>query len=203
MQSNISIPTQWDELAITRQLQQLREQRPSLIPHYIDSVKERWIVRQDDRTAQKRLQFLKTQIEQLKLAKEFQQTVDDLQLLSLEKTKRIKTIELETEEIDVKKRVLNQKEKLEALREQRKLELEIAQLDEQIQGIKTSSKPEAKLTPEEQRAKDRQACEARMADLKAQKQGALKLQDEDERMLRVNAIDAALEREYERWAKLL
>ena len=203
MPSNISLPTQWDELAITRQLQQLRDRKPNLIPHYIDSVKERWIVRQDDRTGQVRLQFLKIQIEQLKLTKEFQQTVDDLELLSLEKTKRIKTIELETEEIDIKKRGLTQKEKLEALREQKKLELEIAQLDQQIDGIKAPHKSEAKLSPEEQKAKDRSACEAKIQSLKQEKQKALKIDDEDERLLKVNAVDAALEREYERWAKLL
>lgn len=204
MPSNISLPPEWNEPAITRQLQQLRDQKPSLIPHYIDSVKERWIVRQDDRTAQVRLQFLKSQIEQLKLAKEFQQTVDDLQLLSLEKTKRIKAIELETEEIDIKKRGLTQKEKLEALREQKKLELEIAMLDKQINEIKTPSKPvEPELTAEEKRARDKQACEEHIANYKAEKQKALKIDDADERVLRVNAIDDAIQREMERWAKLL
>lgn len=197
------MPSQWDEKSIVQQLQQLRDQKPTLIPYFVDSVKERFILRQDDRTAQVRLQFLKTQIEQLKLAKEYQQTVDDLQLLGLEKTKRIKTIELETEEIDIKKRVLTQKEKLEALREQKKLELEIAQLDQQIEGIKAPHKPDAKLSPEEQKVKDRSACEAKIQSLKQEKQKALKIDDEDERVLKVNAVDAALEREYERWAKLL
>jgi hypothetical protein len=204
MPSNISLPTQWDELAITRQLQQLRDRKPNLIPHYIDSVKERWIVRQDDRTGQVRLQFLKIQIEQLKLTKEFQQTVDDLELLSLEKTKRIKTIELETEEIDIKKRGLTQKEKLEALREQKKLELEIAQLDKQINEIKKPSMAaEPELTAEEKRVRERQSCEERLANYKAEKQKALQVDDADERVLRVNAIDDAIQREMERWARLL
>jgi hypothetical protein len=59
------------------------------------------------------------------------------------------------------------------------------------------------MTAEEQRAKDRSACEAKIQSLKQEKQKALKIDDEDERLLRVNAVDAALEREYERWAKLL
>ena len=77
---------------------------PPVIPHFVESVKERWIVRQDDRTAEVRLQFMKRQLEQLKLAKDCQQTIDDLQLLSLEKVKRIKSLELETHELDLKKK---------------------------------------------------------------------------------------------------
>jgi hypothetical protein len=68
---------------------------------------------------------------------------------------------------------------------------------------KSAPQREPELTPEQKRQKERKACEARIADLKAQKQEALKIEDEDERLLRVNAIDAALEREYERWARLI
>jgi hypothetical protein len=203
MPSNISLPTQWDELAITRQLQQLRDQKPNLIPHYIDSVKERWIVRQDDRTAQIRLQFLKSQVEQLKLAKELQQTIDDLQMLGLEKAKRVKTLQLETEQIDHQRRTLTRKEELEALKEQKQTELDIEEIEQKIRTLKNQTKTERPMTAEEQRAKDRSACEAKIQGLKQEKQKALKIDDEDERLLRVNAVDAALEREYERWAKLL
>ena len=88
-----------------------------MIPHYIESVKERFIMRQHDRTAETRIQFLKRQIEQLKLAKEFQQTVDDLEMLALEKQKRIKLLQLETEEIDGKRESSSGLIKLNALKE--------------------------------------------------------------------------------------
>jgi hypothetical protein len=203
MLPNITLPAQWDELAITRQLRQLREQRPALIPHFIDSVKERWVLRQDDRTASIRLQFLKIQIEQLKLAKEFQQVRDDLDLLILEKAKRIKTLELDLEELDSKKRTRGPLDELAAMKERKKMELEIAQLDKQITDLKTPLKSEPQLTPEQQRAKDKAACEARIATLKQEKQVALKIEDEAERVLRVNALDDAIQREYERWSRLL
>jgi hypothetical protein len=203
MPSNLSLPPEWNEPAITRQLQQLRDQKPNLIPHYIDSVKERWIVRQDDRTAQIRLQFLKSQVEQLKLAKELQQTIDDLQMLGLEKAKRVKTLQLETEQIDHQRRTLTRKEELEALKEQKQTELDIEEIEQKIRTLKNQTKTERPMTAEEQRAKDRSACEAKIQSLKQEKQKALKIDDEDERLLRVNAVDAALEREYERWAKLL
>ncbi len=195
---------QWDEASITAQLRQLRDERPALIPHFVESLKERLILRQDDRTAEVRLNFLRTQIAQLKLAKDFQQTLDDLSLLSLEKAKRVKTLELETHELDLKRRQLTRKEELEALKDQKKLELEIAQFDKQIEEIKTPPpKREPELTPEQKRAEEKRKCDARIAELKAQKQEALKLADEDERLMRVNAIDNALEREWERWSKLL
>lgn len=203
MLPDVALPAQWDEVAITRQLQQLRDQRPALIPHFVESVKERWVLRQDDRTAEMRLRFLKTQIEQLKLVQQFQQTVNDIELLLLEKTKRIKALQLETEELEIRRRGLTQKERLESLRDQKKMELEIAQIQREIENLKSPSKPEAQLTPEQQRAKDKAACEAKIASLKQEKQSALKISDEAERVLRVNAIDDALQREMERWARLL
>ena len=203
MPSNIALPADWDEASITRQLGQLRDQKPAVVAHFIDSVKERWILRQDDRTAAIRLTFLKTQVEQLKLAKEFQQVRDDIDLLLLEKAKRIKTLELEMEEIDSKKRSRSQLDELSAMKERKKIELEIAQLDQQILSVKTSAKNSPDLSPEEKRAQDKKACEDRIAALKTEKQNALKIDDEAERVLRVNAIDDAIQREYERWAKLI
>lgn len=150
MSSSLTLPTDWDEVAITRQLQQLRERTPSLIPHFVESVKERWVLRQDERTAEVRLQFLKRQIEQLKLAKEFRQTVDDLELLNLEKVKRIKSLELENHELDLKKKGLSRKEELIALREQKQVELDIAELDQKIQAIKNPPRPELSPPPRRQ-----------------------------------------------------
>ena len=144
-----------------------------------------------------------SQIDQLKLAKEFQQVKDDLEILSYEREKRIKTLQLETEELDGKRESSSELTRLNTLRERKKMELEIAQLDQQIAGLKNPPLAEAKPTPEQQRANDRVACETRIQNLKAEKQKALKLDDETERILKVNAIDDALQREMERWAKLL
>lgn len=203
MSSDNLLPAQWDEASISRELTRLGAQKPSLIPHYIESVKERWILRQDDRTAELRLQFLKRQIEHLKLAKEFQQTVDDIDLLRLEKTKRTKTLELETEDLDTKRKTRSQIDELAAIRERKKLELEIAQLDDQIGKIKSGPATEAKLSPEEERAKRHAASEARLSKLKQEKQKALAVQEEQERVLKVNAIDDEIQREMVEWSKTL
>src|SRR5262245_10665299 len=66
MPSDINLPPEWSEQSITSQLRQLRDHKPALIPHFIDSVVERFVVRQDDKTAATRLTFMRSQIEQLK-----------------------------------------------------------------------------------------------------------------------------------------
>lgn len=88
-------------------------------------------------------------------------------------------------------------------RDELQLKQEIANLGDQIEKIKAPNKSEPKLTAEEQRAKDRAVCEAKIANLKQEKQHALKISDEVERVLKVNAIDDATQRELERWAKLI
>jgi len=203
MPSESALPVQWDEIAITRQLDNLRGQPPAVVSHYVESVKERWVLNQNDKTAAVRARFLKTKIEELKLFKEGQQIAIDLEALALEREKRLKTLQLENAQLDATMRARGEREQMQALRERKQLELEIAKLDKEIRDLNAPAKIEAELTPEQKRQKEREASEAHMADLKAQKQEALKIPDEDERRLRVNAIDAALEREYERWARLL
>jgi hypothetical protein len=174
-----------------------------LIPHYIESIKERWIVHQDDRTGTVRVAFLKTQVEQLKLAKEFQQTVDDLELLSYEKRKRIKILDLETTEIDSRKRTLSQTDELAALRERKKIELEIAQLDDQIGKFKSASAPSAKLSPDDEKARRHAASEARLARLNQELQKASAVHNESERKRKEHAIQDEIDREMTEWSKTL
>jgi len=199
-----TLPAQWDETAIARQLDAFRGQSPALVSHYIESVKTRWVTNQNDKTAAVRGRFLKTKLEELKLFKEGQQLMVDLEALVLEREKRLKTLQLENAQLDATMRTRSDREQMVALKERKQLELDIAKLDKEIRELNAPApSPEQQISPEQKRAKDREACEARLADLKTQKQKALLIQDEDERLLRVNAIDAALEREYERWAKLL
>jgi hypothetical protein len=201
--SNLPTLSQWNESAITAQLRQLRDQRPSLIPHFVDSVKERFILKQDDRTAEVRLRFMQHQIEQLRLTKDFQQLRDDLEILAYQREKRIKTLELENKELDIKKDSLTGRQQLEALREQKRIELEIAQLDDQIGKIKNAPKAAVAPSPEEQRRSEKAAIEEDIQRLKQEKQKALKLDDESERVQRVNAIEDAIQRKLKRWGDLL
>ncbi len=85
------------------------------------------------------------------------------------------------------------------------LQKEIVQIRSETDAIQKPAAAAAapQLTPEQQRANDRAACEAKIQALKDEKQKALTLDDQAERVLRVNALDDAIAREYERWAKLL
>jgi hypothetical protein len=194
----------WDERSIAQHLSQLRGQSPTVVAHYIESIKTRFLLNQNDKTAVVRSKFLKTQIEELKLFREGEQVVTDLKALGLEREKRLKTLQLENAQLDDTMRTRSERERLIALKERKQIELEIAQIGKQMADLNTPPpKPEPELTAEQRRSLEKQNCEGRIAELKAQKQVALKIDDEDERMRKVNAIDSALEREYERWAKLI
>ena len=202
----MGVSSEWNELFITQQLRQLRDQKPDLIPHFVESVKERFIVRQDDRTAQVRLGFLRSQLEQLKLAKEFQQTIDDIQLLGLEKAKRVKTLELETEELDNKQKNRSRFDELTALKERKRIELEIAQLDRQIEELKNSPKPQAQPSPEDLRIQKKAAQEARIAQLRREQKESVEAIPpdlEDQRRKVSNMYADVIERELENLRKIL
>ena len=95
------------------------------------------------------------------------------------------------------------KDNLATLKERKKVELEIAQLDQQIEAIKSPPKPEPKLSPMEERAKRHAESEARLDKLKEAKRTALKIEDEHERIVKVNAIDDEIQREMIEWSKTL
>jgi len=205
-----ALPNDLNENSISGRLVQLRDTRPDLIPHFIESLKQRWINRQDDRTAKCSIELLRRVLERLKLEHQCRQTMEDLQLMGLQRSKRLKELELNTKQTEWEHEKLEQNKKshtalheITLQRDVAKLQLEIAQTQAEMERIRSSGSPQSRLTPEEQRFKDRAACEARLATLKEEKQKALKLQEEAERALRVNAIDDAIQREMDRWAKLL
>ncbi len=203
--TTLSLPTKWDDLEITQVLQR-HSDNPAVLSHAISSIKTRMILGQNLKTAQQRLKLLASVVEVFKLNKEMQGLLHDLHLE--EKEFEIKQIETQTRKEDAQAK-LQYEVQLRELRRQRDelvLKKEISQLQQEIKNVETVPPPmptEVKLTPEQQRANDKAACEARIQSLKAEKQNALKLDDEQERILKVNAIDDALQREMERWAKLL
>jgi len=208
---NSSLPNDWNPSAVAAHLQRLGETRPDVIPYVIEEIKRRFVIRADDRTAKAMLDFLGTTLQHFNLRKQCAQVVQDLEAMSRERELRLKKIDLqvlETERdhqkvhLDIESQTVIRN--LERQRDIAKLKREIAQIEDDTEKIKNSAKAaERPLTPEEQKARDRVACEDRIRALKAEKQKALEIEDETERVLRVNALDDALQREYERWAKLL
>ena len=199
---NINIPAKWNDGDVTRLLQRYQDQ-PAVLSHAVSSIKSRLIMGQDLKTAQQRLKLLTSVIEVFKANKELQAILQDLRLAETEF--EIRQIETQTrlEDAQARQKSESRLRQLRTQRDELQLQREIVDLGDQIEKIKIPAKSEPKLSPEEQRAKDKAACEAKMASLKQEKQNALKLTDEAERVLRVNAIDDAIQREMERWAKLL
>ena len=198
----LQLPTKWDDAEITRLLQRHHDQ-PTVLVHAISSIKTRMIMGQDLKTAQQRLKLIAGVIELFKLNKEMQGILHDIHLA--EKDFEIRQVEAQTRHDDAQSK-LKTEPRLRELRRQRdelQLQKEITQLESDIGSVKHSHPLEQKQTAEQQRAKERADCEAKIQSLKDQKQAALKLPDEDERVHRVNAIDNAIQREYDRWSKLL
>jgi hypothetical protein len=194
----------WDERSISKQMDDLRGQPPAVIAHYVESIKTRMVLNQNDKTAAVRARFLKTKVEELKLVKEGQQLMVDLEALALEREKRLKTLQLENAQLDATMRTRSELDQLTGLKQRKQIELEVAQIEKQIRDLSAPvPPPEPQLTAEQKRAEEKKKCENRIAELKAQKKEALRIEDEDERILKVNALDDALQREYERWTKLV
>jgi hypothetical protein len=151
------LPMMLDEVSIGAQLGNLRGQPIDVVSHYVESVKQRWVLNQTDQTAAAHARFLKTKIEELRLFKDGNQLMIDLEALALEREKRLKMLQLENATLDDQMRNRTEQDRLLALRERKKLELEIAQLDDQIGNIKAPSVPPPfkapPPTPAEERAK--------------------------------------------------
>lgn len=103
----------------------------------------------------------------------------------------------------LKQQLFDDVHNLRLVRDRLSVELDIVKLSKDIEDVRHPQRPERPLTPAQQRVQDREACEEKIKDLKEEKRKALKIGDEDERIRRVNAIDSAIDREYERWGRLL
>jgi hypothetical protein len=194
---------QLDRASVVEQLEGLRHQPASVVSHTVEQVLQRWVINQDDKTAASRARFVKNKIEELKLMREGQQIIVDLEALALEREKRLKTLQLENAQLDDNISRRGERERLLALKEQKQLEFEIAEIEDRIVKLKNPPKAAPKLSPGKERAKRHAASEARLTKLKEKKQRALKIEDESERFLKVNAIDDEIQREMVEWSKTL
>jgi hypothetical protein len=176
------VPTVWNENEISRQLATIQA-RPQLLAHYIDALKQRFILKTDDRTAQVRTQFLRTHIQQLELGKQYQSLVNDLKAMEDEQENRLLRLRIEHHELQTKHQQSAALDDLRLEKERLALEVEIEQLRVQKKTITAAPPAETKLTPEQQRHLRRMEIEDQMAQLDRQEEAALKkARNEDDRM---------------------
>ncbi len=204
--SNFSTPAVWDENAIAGQLGNLRHESPGAITHFIDSIKQRFILNQNDKTAVRRIQFLQKQFELLKLVKSCAEVSVDLEALSKERQIRLKKLDIEARDLDIQLSGDDPLKKLALQRDQLKIQLEIAQIDRQIHELKNPPKPESKPTPDQERAQRKAGIETRIANLRKEQSEAVEAIPEtlpEQRRKVSNMYADAIEREMENLRKVL
>lgn len=167
----------WDEALITDQIRQLHKTLPDVIPHLINSLVQRFILQQDTKTSRKRLKFLRRQINKLDLTNEM---LSDLDL-------RYTLISMR--EISAAAKGFDD------LIRQKGPSITLG-VDEQV------SRRQQKLSPEQETAKLRAEFEERLHRLQKEKQQALEIQNEAERVVRLDALDHAIQRLVE-WRRIL
>jgi hypothetical protein len=192
--TTIKLPSKWDDNEVTRLLQRYQDQ-PAVLSHAVSSIKTRLVMNQDIKTAQRRLKLIASVIELFKFYQALQGILYDIHLA--EKDFEIRQVEADTrlEDAVARRKSENRLRDLCSQRDELQLQREITQLRRDTESIDRPAKPEAQLTPEQQRAKRHAASEARLESLKQQKQEALKIQDPEERVQKVNAIDDEIQRE--------
>ena len=196
--STVGVPTVFDETRIVADLQRIRT-NPSLLAQYFVVLRSRFtsqreisLINQWTNQCKAGEQLILAQTGMMRAANEYR---------GLERENLQNSAETEAtiaKHLADREEHVSRAEKAKADRRLYNMEVE-ARLD----AAKNPPQPESQPSPKQQRAKEKGACEARIKTLKREKANAHEIEDEQERILRVNAIDDALQREMERWAKLL
>ncbi len=194
--TTIDLPVKWDDHEVTRLLQRYQDQ-PAVLSHAVSSIRSRLVMNQDIKTAQKRLALIASVIQLFKLNQEMQGILYDIHMA--EKDFEIRQVETQIRLEDARTRQQSETRlrQLRTQREELQLQREIAELRRDTDSIVRPARSDQSpaLTPEQQRAKRHATSEARLENLKVQKQEALKIADPDERVQRVNAIDDEIQKE--------
>jgi hypothetical protein len=109
-------------------------ERPNTLPHFL--VWDRFVIGQDEKTAQKRTQFFRLLSEQLRFSNEVSLALNELATNGTERQKREKEIELEKLKLDIESQRLIGVRDLERTREEMKLQVEIARLEKEMADIR-------------------------------------------------------------------
>ena len=128
-------PPKWDERIIALRIRDLAH-RPGLVGVFIDGICDRFIARQDEKTAAARIKFLRLQLEELQVRKELQKGFDELKfrLAELE----IRGLELKLKRNDLTRRLETEAELRDAehQRDLLRVKLESAQFKKQMRDLK-------------------------------------------------------------------
>ena len=196
--SSPPLPDRWNESVVAGDLRRLSG-NVSALGHYVENLRERFIIRQDVKTLNHRAQWLEAKLKELKVALDIQGTAFNLAIQRKEHELRAKQLALQHLQVDDD---LAGSIDLAPLRKENNrltLEAEGARLRKAIRELTPDPKKDGSVSPEQQKYQRHTASEARLQKLKSLKQDALKLDDPEERMHKVNAIDDEILKEMEVW----
>jgi len=147
----LEVPPRWDKQFILDELERARNEPPSLVAHYIRRLKERFILREERKTAEERLRVLRMATIYNKMEKEARLSEDDLELHPKERTLRELKLDFETGKLrnDIKRQ--EELDPLEIERDRRKIEADTAKFAKRIEEL--NKNPEPRQSPPEGKQK--------------------------------------------------
>jgi len=182
MKSTLEVPTIWNEGEISVALARAQG-RPTVLAHYVEAVKQRFVLKMDVRTAQVRTQFLRSQIEQLELGKQYQGLVNDLKAMETEQENRLLKLQVENDELRNKRAHEGALSDLRLKKERLAAEVEIEQLKAQKRELRRPAQPASSLSPDQQRRLKRLEIEDKLRELdRLETEDLKKARNEDERL---------------------
>ena len=198
----------WNESEISHQLNRLQE-TPSLLVHYVESVRRRFIEKQDVKTAAVRIDFLEKQVKFLELANQYQGLRDELALRKRGFDNELLKIDLENQTIRFGFKDEAAERKIRDLENQQRVierQLELAQLKKQLDEINNPPQaPPPPISRKEARARELADIEDRIAKLEEEKKrlDANNLISADAKQMQMNQITNKLFELYQKRLDLI
>jgi hypothetical protein len=184
MPINNNLPAVWDEQSISTQLMTMQA-HPQILTTYISALKQRFILKVEDRAAQSRTRFLRTHIEQLELGKQYATLAHDLRAMESEQENRLLRLALEKRELEAKAQLAETLDGLRLQKERLAVEVEIAELKAKRKAIQKPGGTDSKLTPDQQRRLKRLEIEDKLRELDRLEAEAISKARNDEERARI------------------
>jgi len=179
----VLLPPKWDEKAIGIEFRNLRN-HPGILKVFTQSVVDRYVIGQDDKTAQSRIRYLRTKLEEMKLAKEIQSSIDDLEFRETDLEVRRLKLDIEKADLEHKRNMQEELRAAEHKRDLLKVRAETAGYEKQIRDTEP---PPARPAPTVSREQEIRDHIQRLWEKRAYAHETIK--DEDERRRAENMYD--------------
>lgn len=192
--AELLVPNTWDEDEIAVSIRSLQH-KPPLLSVYLDHVRNRFISLQNERTAKKRVDFLKQELERAKLTKELATTINDLRMTGLNAEIAKLKLEIERDGLKDQKTRRSDLATLEHERDTLRIQVDITQSKRTIKELKAANRKPKELSSEELRERRKKEVRESIQKYEAEQQeitndGSL---SQESKRRQINIIDRRLE----------